>query len=189
MFHLVAMAASAGGLSALTTVLERLPSDFPLPLAVVQHIDPAHASHVAEILNRRTRLAVKEAADHEVMTPGVVYVAPPGSHMLVSNGGAIELTHGKLVHFVRPAADCLFESAAQRYGPVIGVVLTGTGMDGAQGARAIKVGGGIMIAQDEASSAFFGMPSAAILTGAVDFVLPLNAIAPALLDLVGVSQS
>jgi len=184
-FQLVAIAASAGGLAALTAVLSRLPATFPLPVAVVQHVDPARDSVIADILSRRTPLAVKQGADKEALTAGVVYIAPPAWHMEIEGVGCrrIRLGRAEPVHFVRPSADRLFQSAAESCGPIIGVVLTGTGLDGAAGVRAIKSAGGIVIAQDEASSAFFGMPQAAIGTGSVDLILALDAIAPALVKL------
>jgi two-component system chemotaxis response regulator CheB len=183
---LVVMAASAGGLSALTTVLAHLPGGFPLPIAIVQHLDPDHVSLIAHILGRRTPLKVKEAEAHERLLAGVVYIAPRGQHLLVGGGLSAQLTDSAKVHYVRPSADVLFVSAARRGRHVIGVVLTGTGQDGAEGAVAIKLAGGTVIAQDKGSSAFFGMPQAAIDAGAVDLVLPLDAIAPNLIALSGV---
>jgi len=182
-FHLVVIGASAGGLPALTTILARLPRDFPLPIAIVQHVDPNHDSLLPDILRRRTALTVKAAEDGDVVTAGVVYVAPPGCYLEVGDGGTVALTHGVPVRFLRPSADRLFESAARALGPIIGVVLTGTGSDGTGGARAIRAAGGLVIAQDEASSAFFGMPHAAIDAGVVDRVLPLVDIAGALQEL------
>jgi two-component system chemotaxis response regulator CheB len=191
-FQLVAIAASAGGLSALTTVLAHLPRTFPLPVAIVQHVDPRHESLVADILARRTPLTVKRAEQDDLLTAGIVYVAPPGSHMEIdANGGCrrIQLAHTQPVHFVRPSADRLFESAALSCGPIIGVVLTGSGSDGALGARAIKNAGGLVIVQNQESSEFFGMPQAAIESGAVDLVLPLGDIAGALLEVTGTEHS
>ena len=182
-FRLVVIAASAGGLSALSRVLAALPSNFPLPLAIVQHLDPNHVSRLADILGRRTTLAVKEAEADDLLTSGVVYIAPPGWHMIIVPGGAIALTQTVPVHFVRPSADELFESAARSFGPAIAVILTGTGTDGATGAAAVKARGGTVIAQDEATAAFFGMPHAAIATGVVDFVLPLDDIPQRLINL------
>jgi len=113
-----------------------------------------------------------------------VYLAPPDRHMLIKRKGVLTLTDSELVNFVRPSADLLFESVAAAYGPrALAVVLTGSGRDGALGVTAIKQRGGTVIAQDEASSEFFGMPSAAIKTGAVDHVLPLEDIAPRLVML------
>jgi two-component system, chemotaxis family, protein-glutamate methylesterase/glutaminase len=180
----VAIAASAGGLTALTTLLGGLPRQFPVPLAIVQHLDPNHASFLADILSRRTQLSVKEAVAREVMRAGVAYVAPPDWHLLVGGGRCISLTHTEPIHHARPSADVLFASAARACGSrVIAVVLTGAGSDGAAGACLVKSGGGLVIAQDEASSAFFSMPQAAIATGIVDFVLPLDAIADKLVEL------
>jgi two-component system chemotaxis response regulator CheB len=114
-----------------------------------------------------------------------VLIAPPGKHLLVNPDGTISLTHTELVHFVRPSADLLFESVAASYrDKAIAVVLTGSGSDGAMGVKAIKKMGGTVIAQDEATCEFFGMPGAAIATGMVDFILPLDEIAPAIVTLV-----
>ena len=182
-YSLVVVAASAGGLAALAELLMALPAEFPLPVAVVQHIDPHRASVLATILSRRTSMRVKEGAAGDVLTPGVVYIAPPNDHMIVAEDATIQLSHAAPIHFLRPSADRLFETAAGMSGRVIAVVLTGTGSDGALGVAAIKAAGGTVIAQDEASSAFFGMPQAAIHTGLVDFVLPLNRIGSALISL------
>lgn len=181
----VLVAASAGGLSALTAVLSELPADFPASVAIVQHIEPHHRSMLAEILGRSCALPVTQAADGQRFEPGVVHVAPPDHHLLVDGDGSLTLTRTELVHFVRPSADLLFESGAASFGNrAIGVVLTGTGSDGSLGVEAIKRRGGTVIAQDEATSDFFGMPGAAIEVGAVDFVLPLDQIAEALISLV-----
>lgn len=182
-FHLVAIAASAGGLAAVAAILARLPRDFPLPIAVVQHVDPSHDSLIADILGRRTPLSVKQARDGDTLVSGIVYIAPPGRHFEVGTGGTIALTREEPVHFLRPSADRLFVSAAHALGPIIGVVLSGTGTDGTNGSRAIRAAGGLVIAQDEASSQFFGMPQAAIHAGVVDRVLALAEIAPALQEL------
>lgn len=181
-FGLVTIAASAGGLTAVAAVLSALPKEFPLPIAVVQHIDPRHPSLMAEILARRTALRVKEAREGDRLANGVVYIAPPDRHLEIrrNDGYHVVLARSEPIHHLRPSADRLFESAAQACGPVIGIVLTGTGRDGAVGAQAIKRAGGYVIAQNEASSAFFGMPQAAIESGAVDVVLPLDEIASTL---------
>ncbi len=184
-FDIVALAASAGGLVALSRVLSGLPAAFPAAVVVVQHLDPRHRSLMAEILSRRTPLEVRQARDGDRLEPGVVFVAPPNRHLLVNPGGKLALTETELVHFVRPSADLLFESVAASYRDrTIAVVLSGTGSDGAMGVQAIKKMGGTVIVQDETSSEFFGMPAAAIATGTVDFVLPLDEIASALVTLV-----
>jgi two-component system chemotaxis response regulator CheB len=184
-FEIVAMAASAGGLQALTVVLSGLPAEFPAAIAVVQHLDPRHRSLMAEILARRTPLQVKQAEENDVITPGTVYIAPPDRHLLVNPDGTLSLSQSELVHFVRPSADLLFESVAASYKErSIAVVLTGTGSDGNMGVEAIKKMGGTVIAQEEESAEFSGMPHAAIETGSVDFILLLEEIPPALVSLV-----
>jgi two-component system chemotaxis response regulator CheB len=184
-YDVVAVAASAGGLNALTGALSSLPRDLPAAVLVVQHLDPRHRSLMAEILSRRTELAVVQAEDGASIQPGMVYVAPPDRHLLANRDRTLSLTQTELVHFVRPSADLLFESVAAAFRErAIAVVLTGSGVDGAMGVRAIKAMGGTVIAQDEETSEFFAMPSAAIETGTVDFVLPLDEIASALVSLV-----
>jgi two-component system chemotaxis response regulator CheB len=184
-FEVIAVASSAGGLKALLRVLSPLPDDFEASIVVVQHLDPRHRSLMADLLSRRTSLSVKEAEDGDALKPGQVFTAPPNRHLLVNTDGSLSLSESELVHFLRPSADLLFESVAAGFRErAIGVVLTGTGTDGSMGVRAIKKMGGTVIAQDEESSEFFGMPGSAIDTGIVDFVLPLGEIAPALVTLV-----
>ena len=184
-YSIVAMAASAGGLNALSEVLSSLPADFPATIVVVQHLDHRHRSLMAEILDRRTKLKVQQAAEGEILAAGVVYIAPPNRHMLINRDATVSLTQSELVHFVRPSADLLFESVAASYKErAICVILTGNGSDGSMGVRAIKKMGGTVIAQDKTTSEFFGMPGAAIETGNVDFVLPLGEIGAALVTLV-----
>jgi len=184
-FEIVALAASAGGLNALSQVLTALPQDFPASIVVVQHLDPRHRSLMAHILSGRTALRVKEAEERDVIAPGTVYVAPPDRHLLVNPDGTLSLSQSELVHFLRPSADLLFESvAASHRERAIAVVLSGTGSDGSMGVQAIKKMGGTVIAQDEKTSQFYGMPGAAVQTGGVDFVLPLEEIAAALVTLV-----
>jgi two-component system chemotaxis response regulator CheB len=189
-FDVVAVAASAGGLQALSGVLSLLPADFPAALVVVQHLDPRHRSLMADILSRRTALKVKQAEEGDELSPGTVHIAPPNKHLLVNPDGTLTLAQSELVHFVRPSADLLFESVAASYKErAIAVVLTGTGSDGTMGVQAIKKMGGTVIAQDEATAEFFGMPGAAIQTGNVDFVLPLKEIPSALVTLVTTGEA
>ncbi|MBI4310998.1 MAG: chemotaxis protein CheB [Chloroflexi bacterium] len=184
-FDVVVIAASAGGLFALTQVLSDLPASFPAAIIVIQHLDPRHRSLMADILNKKTALKVKEAQEGDMLMPGAVYIAPPNKHLLANPDGTLSLSQSELVHFLRPSADLAFESVAGSYKErAIGVILTGTGSDGAMGVRAIKKTGGTVIAQDEKTSQFFGMPVAAVQTGCVDFVLPLGEIAKGLVTLV-----
>jgi len=183
-FDAVAVGASAGGVSALQVLVEGLPADFPAAVLVVQHLDPRHKSLLASLLARRTQLPVKQAEDDEDVCPGTVYIAAPDTHLLVA-GGRISLTSSELVHFSRPSVDLLFESVAANYGHrAIGVILTGSGQDGATGTRAVKERGGTTIVQDPAEAEHGSMPRAAFATGCVDFRLPLADIAPAILRLV-----
>jgi two-component system chemotaxis response regulator CheB len=185
-FDIVAIAASAGGLKAITEVLAALPADFPAALVVVQHLDPRHRSLMADILNRRTALRVKEAAHGDRLEAGTAFVAPPNHHLLVDPDRTLALTKTELVHFVRPSADLLFESVAGSHRErAIAVVLSGSGVDGAMGVRAIKKTGGTVIVQEPSSSEFRGMPDAAENTQQADFILPLGEIAAAIVSLVG----
>ncbi|MBH8554716.1 chemotaxis protein CheB [Nostocaceae cyanobacterium CENA357] len=184
-FDIVALAASAGGLNALTEVLSNLPADFTAAIAVVQHLAPQHRSMMADILSRRTALKVKQAQEGDSLAPGTIYIAPPDYHLLVNGDGTLSLSQSELIHFLRPSADLLFESMAGSYKDrAIAVVLTGTGSDGAMGVEAVKKMGGIVITQDETTAEFAGMPIAAFQTGDVDFVLPLQEISKTLVTLV-----
>jgi two-component system chemotaxis response regulator CheB len=131
-------------------------------------------------------MVVRQAVSGEHIELGVVYVAPPNSHLTVDREGAIELSQQPPVHYVRPSADMLFESLATNFrSRAIAVVLTGMGQDGTDGAQAIKLCGGTVLVQDQSSSEFFGMPGAAIKAGLVEHVLPLAQIAGALELLAG----
>jgi two-component system chemotaxis response regulator CheB len=178
----VAIGTSAGGLNALSQVLRSLPRSFPSSIVVVQHLSPTHKSWMADLLGRSTRLFVKQAEHNEIMLPGPVYVAPPDEHLLVGPG-KIQLAHSQLVHFSRPSIDLLFESVAGTYGSrAIAVVLSGSGRDGATGIRAIKEAGGATIAQKPDEAEFPPMPAAAIETGCIDFVVPLEKIGQKLME-------
>lgn len=182
--HVVAFAASAGGLAALSEILSGLPADFPAPILIVQHLDPNHRSWIAEILARHTGLHVQQAREGERLAAGTVFIAPPDRHLVVDPDGVLSLSDIGRVQYVRPSANVLFSSLAESCGAgAIAVVLTGTGTDGAEGVRAVKRRGGTVIAQDRTSAEFFGMPGAAIHTGVADLVLPLKSIAPTLMKL------
>jgi two-component system chemotaxis response regulator CheB len=181
----VAVATSAGGLRALGAVLGALPARFPAAVIVLQHLARHQPSVLADILRRRTGLHVKEAAEGDRLKPGTVFVAPPDRHLLVNPDATLSLSTAELVHFVRPSADLLFESAAGAFkSRLIAVVLTGSGSDGSLGLQAVKKRGGRILVEDEATAEFSGMPHAAILTGHADRILALGDIAPALVALV-----
>jgi two-component system chemotaxis response regulator CheB len=167
------------------SVLSALPGTFQASVVVVQHIAPKFPSVIASILKRSTPLTVTQARQGDILNPATVYIAPPDQHLLVSEDGSLILSQSEQVHYVRPSADVLFTSVAEVFGErAIAVILTGTGMDGAEGAQVVKQKGGIVIAQNRDTSEFFGMPDAAIHTGAVDMILPLDDIAQTLCKLV-----
>lgn len=179
----VVVGASLGGPRALAALLRALPPDFPAPIAVVQHIADGFTEGLASWLATETRLHVREARDGDPLRAGRVVLAPTGRHLLVAEGVA-RLSDAPPVDTFKPSVTPLFASAARAYGArACGVILTGMGRDGAEGLKAIKDAGGPTVAQDEATSAVFGMPRAAIELGAVDRVLPLDEIPRALVEL------
>ena len=186
-FPVIAMAASAGGLKALSVILGGLPADFPAAIAIVMHLSPDHKSILAEILSSRTHLAVKQAHTGDILCPSSVFIAPPNHHLSVVEGGSLELSSSdaEKVHYARPSAEPLFASVAEVYKKnAIAVVLTGGDGDGSFGVQIIKEKGGKVIAQDRPTSQDFSMPETSIKTGDVDFILPLDEIAPKLIELV-----
>jgi two-component system chemotaxis response regulator CheB len=183
----VAVAASAGGLQALTELFAHLGADFPAAILVVQHLHGSFPSHLSAILERSCALAVTEATEGKRVKAGAIYVAPPNRHVVITSNGTLSLTDAPAEHHSRPSADVLFRSVAEHLRErAIAVVLTGGGSDGASGVIAVKGTGGTVIAQNEGTSRNFSMPHAAIDTGTVDFVLPLPEIAATLERLVDI---
>jgi two-component system chemotaxis response regulator CheB len=186
-FPVIAMAASVGGLKALSIILGGLPADFPAAIAIVMHLAPDHKSLLTDILKCRTQLQVTEAQTGDVLGPSKVFVAPPNHHLFVVKGGCLKLSssHADKIHFARPSAEPLFASVAEVYGKnAIAVVLTGGDGDGSFGVQIIKDKGGMVIAQDRPTSENFSMPETSIKTGDVDYILPLDQIAPMLIALI-----
>ena len=184
-FEMVVLAASAGGIEALSALLEFFPPDFPVPVAIVQHRRSNPRSVLAKILQKHCSLAVTDARDHDLIEPGHVYLAPADWHLVVRDDRSFGFSDGRRIRYLRSAADPLFESAAEAYREkLIAVVLTGGDSDGSDGVRAVKEAGGLVIIQDESTSRRFDMPRSAIGTGCVDFVLPLELIGPILSQLV-----
>lgn len=183
-YDLVAIAASRGGLAALSTVLAGLPRNFPAAIGLVQHLEPSRVSLWAEILNGHTALSVKWVEDDEPLNAGTVYVARPNRHFTVTREQKARLSDNDRVRYWRPSADLFFESVAHSFTKrAIAVVLTGMLDDGARGLDSVKKRGGRTLVQDPNTACDFSMPTAAIQTGSVDFVLPLERIAPALITL------
>jgi two-component system, chemotaxis family, protein-glutamate methylesterase/glutaminase len=183
-FDIVVIASSLGGPDALATVLGLLPRDFPVPIAVVQHLG-REGSMLVDLLGPRISLPAAWGIDCQVLAPGCIHLAPPDRHMLVQPGGRLRLVRMSPVKFCRPAADPLFVSAAAAYRErTLGVVLTGCNTDGAAGVQAIKWNGGMVLVQDPATARAAGMPQAAAATGCADLVLPLEALARAIVGTV-----
>ncbi|AKU92408.1 chemotaxis-specific protein-glutamate methyltransferase CheB [Vulgatibacter incomptus] len=182
--ELVVIGASLGGPKALAALLGALPADFPVPIAVVQHISGGFTEGFARWLCHESGLDVKAASDGAALAPGRVFIGADDFHLTVERD-CVRLVEGPAVSGFKPSATPLFASAARSFGPkACGVILTGMGRDGAEGMRELKRAGALTIAQDEATCAVFGMPHAAIELGAIDRVLPLDRIAPALLQVV-----
>ena len=173
---IISIAASTGGPAAVAYVLRHIPENAP-PILVVQHMQKGMTKLFAEGLNQESKIKVKEAEEGDFVQEGLALIAPGGFHMLVTKSGKINLTTSPPVNYVRPSADVMMKSAAKNYASKnIGVILTGMGVDGAEGIEAIKTKGGVTIAQDKKTCVVFGMPDAAIKTGCVDFVTPLESI-------------
>ncbi|BAA29571.1 protein-glutamate methylesterase/protein-glutamine glutaminase [Pyrococcus horikoshii] len=176
----VAIAASTGGPQSLLKIFPKFPEDLKAGILLVQHMPPGFTRSFAKRLDSVSKIDVKEAEEGDVVEEGKAYVAPGDYHMEVTlraGKPVITLNKKPKIHGVRPAADPMMITAAQVFGRrTVGVVMTGMGRDGAQGIVEIKKKGGITIAQDEKTSIIFGMPKAAIETGMVDYVVPLEKI-------------
>ena len=174
--RIISIAASTGGPAAVAYILRNVPENTP-PILVVQHMQKGMTKLFAEGLNQECKLKVKEAEEGDVVQEDLALIAPGGFHMLVTKSGKINLATSPPVNYVRPSADVMMKSTAKTYASKnIGVILTGMGTDGAKGIEAIKKKGGVTIAQDKKTCVVFGMPDAAIKTGCVDFVTPLECI-------------
>jgi two-component system chemotaxis response regulator CheB len=183
-FDLVVVAASSGGLEALIAVFSSLPVDFSIPIAVVLHRSLQAPEMLATLLGSHTPLRVKTAAPGETPRAGTIYIAPPHRHLVLAENRTFAFQHVHLVHHTPSAADPLFLSAASVYRDrVVAVVLSGGDVDGAAGATAIGDAGGVVLAQNQATSRAFSMPAATIATGHVDAVLAPGQIAIALKSL------
>jgi two-component system chemotaxis response regulator CheB len=177
-FPVVVLAASTGGPATVMRLAPGFTKDFPAAVILVQHMPAAFTSQYAAQLEEFTEIRVKEAEANDSLQPGFLYICPGGQHLRVSPTGRIQLDSvtGRLNGYL-PNIDLTLESVAAFAGPMgMAAILTGMGNDGAAGAKAIKAAGGIVLAQDEATSVIFGMPAEAIKTGAVEKVLPIDDI-------------
>ena len=174
---IVGIGASAGGLEALSDLIGALPDDLGVPYIVVQHLSPTHRSMMVPLLARETSMLVKDAEDGEIPLGNVIYVTPANWNIILKDGVMRLLVPGKTV-MPKPSATALFNSLAEEKGEnAIGVILSGTGSDGAAGIAAIKAAGGFTFAQDPEAAKYSGMPQAAISTGCVEWVLSCKGIA------------
>ena len=181
-FPVVVLAASTGGPATVMRLAPGFTRDFPAAVILVQHMPAAFTTQYATQLAEFTGIRVKEAEANESLQPGILYICPGGQHLRVTPTGRIQLdsTSGRINGYL-PSIDATMETVASFAGAMsIGAVLTGMGNDGALGAKAIKTAGGLVLAQDEATSVIFGMPAEAIKAGAVDHVLGIDDIYPAI---------
>jgi two-component system chemotaxis response regulator CheB len=180
--EVVAVATSTGGPNALADLFAGLPADFPVPVVIVQHMPPMFTRLLAERLSVQSALRVEEGQAGGLLRPGHAWIAPGDHHMIVVRAGAgarVLLHQDPPENSCRPAADVLFRSVAQTFGPAaLAVVMTGMGQDGLRGCEAIREAGGQVVAQDEATSVVWGMPGFVAKAGLADRVLPLAMIAP-----------
>jgi chemotaxis response regulator CheB len=184
--QVVAIAASAGGVLAIRSVLSQLPADFDAAVLVMIHVSPNHISRLDEVYSKHCKLDVTMAMDGEPLRPGHVYIAVSDRHFEVDRQRCVRLTSAPKQHFTRPSAEPLFLTASRAFGhSAILVVLTGGGDDGSESLRQAKECGAIIIAQDPANAEHPAMPLAAIESGAVDTILPLEEIPRRLMQLIG----
>lgn len=189
--EIVAVGVSTGGPNALAELIPALPGDLGVPVVVVQHMPAMFTKLLAERLDKLSPLSVAEGIDGEWLNPGQVWIAPGDRHMLIQRQGdrcKLRLNDGPPENSCRPAVDPLFASVTECYGGrMLAVILTGMGYDGLRGSERVKLAGGRVIAQDEASSVVWGMPGAVARAGLADSVLPLHDIAAEIKQLVGLS--
>src|SRR5271169_3059685 len=181
-FPVVVLAASTGGPATVMRLAPGFTRDFPAAVILVQHMPASFTTQYAVQLAEFTGIRVKEAEPNESLQPGTLYICPGGQHLRVTPTGRIQLdgTSGRINGYL-PNIDATMESVASFAGPMsIGAILTGMGNDGTLGAKAIKAAGGLVLAQDEATCVIFGMPAEAIKAGAVDQILGIDDIYPAI---------
>lgn len=184
--QLIAIAASTGGPQAIQSLLQTLGHGLDVPLIAVQHMSEGFIGGMAHWLSATCPLAVRVATHGEPLRGDTVYLAPDEYHLLVSRRGTTVLSKAPPQGGFRPSANVMFEAVAEAYGPrAVGVILTGMGEDGAAGLAAMRALGATTLAQDEATSVVYGMPRAAVATGAAAQVLPLTAIGSELRRLLG----
>lgn len=183
-YEAIVIGVSSGGLNALQTIFSALPTNFSIPIIIVQHLGAHSDSQWIKLLNEKSLLEIKEADEKEKIETGKVYIAPPNYHLLVEKDKTFSLTIDERVNFARPSIDVLFESAAEAYqNKLIGIVLTGANNDGTKGIKRIKECGGLIIIQDPKTAASGYMPKSAIAATDPDYIGSLEEIAELLLKI------
>ncbi len=182
---LVVIGASTGGPRALHQVAHDLPADLPAAVVVVQHMPSGFTQSLAQRLNEASPLVVQEASDGDRLARGLALLTPGDYHLRLRDSRQVMLDQGERRNHVRPAVDVTMESASEHFGAsVIGVILTGMGSDGKDGAASIKAAGGKVIAEHESTSVVYGMPRSVVEAGLADKVVPLEEIASAIVEMV-----
>ena len=191
-FEAVVVGVSTGGPEALNKIIPKIPGNFPIGMAIVQHMPPHFTKSLAERLNSISNVNVKEAEHGEPIQPGKVLIAPGGKQMTFINDGpsvSTIISDEPLNALYRPSADIMMKSAAASFrGPLLGVIMTGMGKDGVEGLKWIKSKGGYVIAQDEESCIVYGMPQAALEEGVVDSMVSLEIISKAFTRLTKIKE-
>ena len=182
--ELIVIGASAGGVSALLTLLAPLPANFPVPVVALLHMLPRRESRLGSVLGSSLALPVCEPVDKQLIEPGRVYVAPPDYHLLIEMDRSFSFSSEPAVSFARPSIDVLMTSAADAFGPaLVGALLTGANMDGAEGMATIHARGGLTLVQTPHEAEVPTMPRAAIDRSAPDHILSLSDMSQFLLRL------
>jgi two-component system, chemotaxis family, protein-glutamate methylesterase/glutaminase len=183
-YEAIVIGTSAGGLYALSTLLQHLPIDYPVPIAIVQHRSKDQRRLLEEVLQSKSKIQIKQADEKEAMKSGYVYIAPPDYHLLVERDRTFSLSADEHVRYSRPSIDVLFESAAIAIqSALVGIVLSGASSDGAYGMEMVHKYGGLTIAQNPKEADFPFMPKASIETKTVKHVWTLAEIQNFLLKL------
>jgi two-component system chemotaxis response regulator CheB len=183
-YQAIAIGTSAGGLFALSYLFKKLPSDYSIPIVVVQHRSKDQKDLLEEVLQTKCKIKIKQADEKEKIKDGHVYIAPPDYHLLVENDMTFSLSSDELVLYSRPSIDVLFESAAMVYrNKLVGIILTGANKDGALGISAIRKNGGLTIAQNPVEALYSFMPEASIETKKVEHIWTLAEIESFLLKI------
>ena len=178
------MGTSAGGLQALSTIMEALPENFPMPIVVVQHRSKDERTLLEEILQTKSKMKIKQADEKEKIENGTVYFAPPDYHLLIERDRTFSLSSDERVNWSRPSIDVLFESAAGVYkNKLVAIILTGANSDGAMGIKKVREFGGTTLAQQPETAQHPEMPNAAIETNCVGHIFTLEKIKDFLLAL------